>query len=113
MITPGNTHDLVGARGLIDMVRNPRRLLSLLRIALGEFGLNAIEIGLFGCRVFEAGQRGSKPFWTVYLLGRGRASEGEMMPTMVEARESLISGSVSTDQSWRRPFRTVARRSGE
>jgi transposase len=28
MITPGNTHDLVGARGLIGMVRNPRRLLA-------------------------------------------------------------------------------------
>jgi transposase len=28
LITPGNTHDLVGARGLIGMVRNPRRLLA-------------------------------------------------------------------------------------
>jgi hypothetical protein len=28
MITPGNTHDLVGARGLIGMVRNLRRLLA-------------------------------------------------------------------------------------
>jgi len=28
MITPGNTHDLVGAHGLIGMVRNPRRLLA-------------------------------------------------------------------------------------
>jgi putative transposase len=28
LITPGNTHDLVGARGLINMVRNPRRLLA-------------------------------------------------------------------------------------
>ena len=28
MITPGNTHELVGARSLIDMVRQPRRLLA-------------------------------------------------------------------------------------
>ncbi|WP_426413340.1 IS5 family transposase [Bradyrhizobium ganzhouense] len=28
LITPGNTHDLVGARGLISMVRSPRRLLA-------------------------------------------------------------------------------------
>lgn len=28
LITPGNTHDLVGARGLIGMVRAPRRLLA-------------------------------------------------------------------------------------
>ena len=28
LITPGNTHDLVGARGLIGMVRSPRRLLA-------------------------------------------------------------------------------------
>lgn len=28
LITPGNTHDLVGARGLIGMVRTPRRLLA-------------------------------------------------------------------------------------
>ena len=28
LITPGNTHDLVGARGLIGMVGNPRRLLA-------------------------------------------------------------------------------------
>ena len=28
LITPGNTHDLVGARGLIGMIRNPRRLLA-------------------------------------------------------------------------------------
>lgn len=28
LITPGNTHDLAGARGLIGMVRHPRRLLA-------------------------------------------------------------------------------------
>ncbi len=28
MITPGNTHDLVGARTLIGMVRHPRQLLA-------------------------------------------------------------------------------------
>ncbi|MBR1011675.1 IS5 family transposase [Bradyrhizobium diazoefficiens] len=28
LITPGNTHDLVGARDLIGMIRNPRRLLA-------------------------------------------------------------------------------------
>ena len=28
MITPGNTHDLVGARSLIGMVHHPRRLLA-------------------------------------------------------------------------------------
>ena len=28
LITPGNTHDLVGARNLIGMIRNPRRLLA-------------------------------------------------------------------------------------
>jgi transposase len=28
LVTPGNTHDLVGARGLIGMVAHPRRLLA-------------------------------------------------------------------------------------
>ena len=28
LITPGNTHDLVGARDLIGMIRSPRRLLA-------------------------------------------------------------------------------------
>ena len=28
LITPGNTHDIVGARDLIGMIRNPRRLLA-------------------------------------------------------------------------------------
>ncbi|MCK1563525.1 transposase [Bradyrhizobium sp. 173] len=28
LITPGNTHDLVGARDLIGIIRNPRRLLA-------------------------------------------------------------------------------------
>lgn len=49
LLTPGNTHDLVGARNLIGMVPNPRRLLAdraydanSLRDELARRGIKAV-----------------------------------------------------------------------